>query len=145
MAAVAIGAVTAIAGIASSESAKASVKRESRRQERLERLMTAEEIRRLGKEQAQVMGSAKAQIAASGFTGFGASTEAYMNDLRMEQARELQFTEMVGASRATSIKRAGDARASSYGYQSMQSALAGIQAVGEGFNWGLKDTTAKVP
>ena len=65
--------------------------------------MTAEELRRLGKEQDQVLGSARSQIAASGFTGYGATTEAYLDELQSEQSLQQQFTSQVGASKAKAI------------------------------------------
>ena len=128
--------LSAISSISSSE----KTKKEARRAEMAERLMTAEELRRLSIEQAQVLGSAKAQIASSGFTGYGASSEAYIENLRSEQSRQQQFTKEVGGSRATAIRRSGDARASAYQMEAYGSIIQGAGKFGESFNWGLDET-----
>jgi hypothetical protein len=128
--------LAAVQGVSALSSSKAT-KKEAKRAEALERLMTAEELRRLAIEQEQVLGSAKSQIAASGFTGYGASTEAYMENLRGEQGKQRAFTAQTGASRADAIRRSGGARASAYEMEALGSAFKAYGATGEAFNWGL--------
>ncbi len=133
---IAYGLGTALS-VGSSLSSKKKAKKERKKAEALNRLMTAEEVRRLGKEQEAVLGTARSQIAASGFTGYGASTEAYMKELRSEQAKEIQFTKQVGAEKAGLLRSQGKAQESAYGYQAASSLLQGVTQIGENFNWGL--------
>jgi len=134
MAAVAVG-LGLQAG--SSYIAGGKTKKEARKAARLERLMTSEELRRLSIEQDQVLGSAKSQIAASGFTGYGATTEAYLENLQSEQNKQQAFTAQVGASRASAIQDRGNALASGYKYDALSSLVSGAGAIGKSFNWGL--------
>jgi hypothetical protein len=117
----------------SSMHASSKAKKEARRAAKLERLMTAEELRRLGREQQQVLGGAKAQIAGSGFTGYGASTEAYLTDLQSEQAKQAAFTTQVGGARAGAIKERGRAIASSYNMDAFSS----LVSTAASFDWGF--------
>ena len=135
--AAAIGIGLAAANTFSSLSSSRKAKKEARKAAKLERLMTSEELRRLGREQQQVLGSAKSQIAASGFTGYGGSSEAYLADLQTEQSRQQTFTTQVGASKASAIESRGKALASSYKMDAFTSMVQGAGKVGESFNWGL--------
>ncbi len=127
----------AVSGISSGRKAK----KEARRAADMERLLTSEEIRRMGKEQAQVLGSARAQISSSGFTGYGASTEAYLEELQKEQGLQKDFTRRAGASRAKAIERQGSSLASTYNLNALSSIVSGLGAAGASFNWGLDETT----
>ena len=120
--------------VASSFSSSRSAKKEAKKAKALERLMTAEELRRLGIEQERVLGGARSQIAASGFTGYGASTESYLDELQREQALQTSFTAKVGAQRASAIDQRGGALASSYKMDALSSLF---QGAGKAFNWGL--------
>jgi hypothetical protein len=138
MAAAAAYALSTAFSVGSSMSAKSKAKKEAKKAQRLERLMTAEELRRLDKEQAQVLGTAQSQIAGSGFTGYGASSEAYMADLQKEQGLQRGFTQQVGAQRANAIGSQGRAQAQAYEYQALSSLIGGATKIGESFNWGLE-------
>lgn len=131
----------AVAGLAfqaySSLKSSGSAKKEARKAQQLERLMTSEELRRLEIEQHRVLGGAKAQIAASGFTGYGASTESYLQELQKEQGLQSQFTAQVGASKASAIGQRGKALSSAYKLDAMSSFFQGSQKFGESFDWGL--------
>lgn len=131
----------AIAGlglsVAGSLSSSSKAKKEAKKAERLERLMTSEELRRLGTEQERTLGSARAQIAASGFTGYGASTESYLQELQREQGLQKTFTSQVGGQRAGAIKTRGEAISSAYKFDALSSFVQGVGKVGESFNWGL--------
>lgn len=119
----------------SSLSASSSAKKEAREAKQLERLMTSEELRRLSIEQERVLGGAKAQIAASGFTGYGASTESYLQELQREQGLQETFTAKVGGERAQAIGRRGSAISSAYKMDALSSF---IQGAGQSFDWGLE-------
>jgi hypothetical protein len=139
MAAVALmGASTALS-IGSSLSARSSAKKEKKAQRKLNRLMTAEEIKRLGKENERVLGSAKAQIASSGFTGYGSNTEEYLDELQREQGRSIAFTAQVGANNANNINAQGQAQQNAYGMQALGSLIGGAGQVASAFDWGLND------
>ena len=125
--------------VGSSLSAKGKAKKAAKKEEALQRLMTSEELRTLGKEQEAVLGGARSQIAASGFTGYGASSEAYLNDLQKEQSMQTQFTKQVGGERAGAIRRQGQAQASGYGYEALSSLIGGATKIGGAFNWGLDE------
>lgn len=136
--AAAVGAATAIGGaVSGAKGAKKAAKKE----EALQRLMTSEELRRLSVEQERVLGSAKAQIAASGFTGYGANTREYLKQIQQEGAKEQMFTRQVGAEKALAMRARGEAVATGYQYQAATSAVEGIAKIGEAFNWGLDETT----
>lgn len=122
-------------------SAGRKAKKAAQKEARLQRLMTAEELRRLEKEQSQVLGSARAQIAGSGFTGYGASSEAYLDELQSSQSAQQTFTAQVGAERASAIRTRGNAVASSYKMGALSSLISAGGSVGESFNWGLDETT----
>lgn len=125
----------------SSFSAGSKSKKQARKTAKLERLLTSEEIRRMEKEQAQVLGTARAQIAASGFTGYGASSEAYLEELQKEQGAQLAFTKQAGASRAKVIEREGSSLARGYNINALSSIIQGFGKAGASFNWGLDETT----
>lgn len=128
----------AVAGLAfqgySSLKSSSAAKKEARKAQRLERLMTAEELRRLEIEQQRVLGGAKAQIAASGFTGYGASTESYLQELQKEQGLQRSFTAQVGASKASAIGSRGKALSSAYKFDALSSFFQGAD---KAFDWGL--------
>ncbi len=121
--------------------AGSGAKKQARKSARLERLLTSEEIRRMEKEQAQVLGTARAQTFASGFTGYGASSEAYLAELQKEQGAQKAFTQMAGASRAKVIEREGSSLARSYNINALSSIIQGFGKAGTSFNWGLDETT----
>ena len=127
----------AVGGIVSGRKAK----KQARKAADQERLLTSEEIRRMGKEQAQVLGAAKSQIFGGGFTGYGASAEAYLNELQQEQATQKDFTARAGASRASIIKSEGSSIARGYNINALSSIVQGLGAAGKSFNWGLDETT----
>lgn len=141
MAAVAFTVASTAFSVGSSLSAKSKAGKAKRQEQRMQRLMTSEELRRLDKEQAQVLGSARSQISASGFTGYGNTSEAYLNELQREQGLQKQFTATVGAQRAAAIGTRGAAQEKAYQSQAISSLLGGIGKVGESFNWGLDETT----
>jgi hypothetical protein len=137
MAAVAL--VGAAYSFGSNMSAKSKARKAKKQEQNMERLMTSEELRRLDKEQAQVLGSTRAQIASSGFTGYGATSEAYLDDLQKEQSLQKGFTSRVGGQRAAAIGTRGSAQEKAYESQAYSSLLSGVQSVGEHFKWGLDD------
>jgi hypothetical protein len=141
MAGVAVGLIgTGLQG-ASYLKGKSDSKKEKREQRRLEKRMTAEDLRKLGKEQEQVLGSARSQIFSSGFTGYGSTSEAYLTELQTEQAKESAWVASVGAANANAISDRGAAMQRSYGYQAMSSLFEGVGKVGTAFNWGLDSDT----
>ena len=72
---------------------------------------TAEESRRLRFEQEKTSGRSRAVIAASGFKSgrrtMGASSRAYLKQLKDVQQRELAWLQKSGASRADIARRGG--------------------------------------
>ncbi len=139
MAAAIIGGINAGVNVVSGLKSSSRAKRAAKKEARMERLMTAEELRRLGKEQEAVLGSARAQISGSGFTGYGANTEEYLADLQKEQVLQQAFTAQVGASRASAIEDRGSAQSSAYKMGAYSSLLQAGGKIGEAFNWGLDE------
>jgi hypothetical protein len=141
MAAVALAGAGTVFSIDSSLKGRSDAKKEKREQRRLEKRMTAEDLRKLGKEQEQVLGSARSQIFSSGFTGYGSTSEAYLTELQAEQDKESAWVASVGAANANAISDRGAAMQRSYGYQAMSSLFEGVGKVGTAFNWGLDSDT----
>lgn len=138
-----MGAAAVGLGLAAYSAVKAGsgAKKQARKSARLERLLTSEEIRRMEKEQAQVLGAVRAQTFGSGFTGYGASSEAYLAELQKEQGAQKAFTQQAGASRAKVIEREGSSLARSYNINALSSIIQGFGKAGTSFNWGLDETT----
>jgi len=80
---------------------------DANRQADLDWEVTQEELRRMDLEQKQIMGSSKAQIAASGLEMGSASLKLQLEGMQEEFLREREFTANMGAQKASITREAG--------------------------------------
>lgn len=92
----------AVSGIRASRDAR----RQGEANAKMEEAKTAEEARRLQREQSDVEAMSRAAVAASGTTGQG-SQALVLKDMKEEHARELKWLKTVGASNANLARREG--------------------------------------
>lgn len=90
---------------------------------RLQERQTAEEARRLSKEQSKVESTAKARAAAGGIEVSG-SQSLFLQDMKKEHSRELTWLQSSGRSKAA-VTRQGGKNARSSAFASAASTAAG--------------------
>lgn len=142
MAAVAIAGIGTALNVGTSLAGMSASKSAANKQKRALRIMGREEIKKMGRENERVLGSAKAQIAASGFTGYGASTMEYMDELRREQGRSIHFAEQSRRSGMQVVTDQAGAQQFGYGMDALSGLVSGIGQIGNTMNWGLDSNTA---
>lgn len=96
---------TALSALSGFSAARSS-KRQGEANARIEEMKTAEESRRLQREQMDIEAMSRATVAASGTTGEG-SQALVLKDMKEEHARELKWLRTVGASNANLARQEG--------------------------------------
>jgi hypothetical protein len=133
--------LSGLMGSSSSRKARKKAKKVMERQQAEHRLFAKEELRKMQITHRRQLGTARSQIAGSGFTGYGATSEAYINELRHEQDLRKKHVVNVGVMGGRAIQAAGEAQMSGYKDQENQAYLGMAMSLGSQFNWGLDANT----
>lgn len=129
-----IGAASAIRSFGSSKKAKKKAKKLAKAQARLARETTAEELRRMDRDFAQLSGESRAAVGASGIRMEG-SPEAHIADMESEFMRQREWTERSGKLAADVARRGGSAAVQQIESSGLSGIISGVGMIGQSQGW----------
>ena len=131
---IALGITSVIGGLAGSSSSSTKAKKAGKIAANLVREETAEELRRMDRDFAQLEGRAVTSVGASGIHMDGSSLNV-IKDMESEFGRQREWTERSGEMRAKQARSSGNATASNIRYSGLSQAVGGLNTIGSSQGW----------